>query len=268
MTEEDLIKLAKARGEVFKRDYARNAELLFSVEAQGDLDYMRRLEVSVAKGEEAYNALNIFEEETTAITAAKFLYALNLKDDNSRETAEIILKGDAQACEYLLSLIKQFAGADVILYKKIKNLSGIYKVIDEDGKEGVCKAIILPTTAGYMPLSDKEFLDDVRCEAFRSGGKGGQNVNKVSSCVRATHEPTGIAVVCREERSQLENKRTALERLRSQVEEYNRSRAEDLPKKLKKEIENTLKSGAIRASFNTVTDTADKLCFITSQTLS
>jgi protein subunit release factor B len=72
-----------------------------------------------------------------------------------------------------------------------------------------------------LPESDEDLLRECEAETFRSGGPGGQHVNKVETGVRLRHLPTGVVVTCREERSQYRNKMTCLRKVREEVERLN-----------------------------------------------
>lgn len=81
-----------------------------------------------------------------------------------------------------------------------------------------------------IPADDDALLAECDVWVFRATGPGGQSVNTSDSAVRLRHRPSGITVVCRRERSQLQNKRACLERLRGKLEDQNA--ALDAPKRI------------------------------------
>jgi peptide chain release factor 1 len=108
-------------------------------------------------------------------------------------------------------------------YEALKFETGVHRVqrIPETEKNGrvhtstvtVSVMPIRATTNVTIPASDLEF------ETSRSGGAGGQNVNKVETAVRVIHKPTGIAIRCTIERSQLKNKERALDMLQAKLDQ-------------------------------------------------
>jgi ribosome-associated protein len=80
-----------------------------------------------------------------------------------------------------------------------------------------------------LPESDEELLRECEVETFRSGGPGGQHVNKVETGVRLRHVPSGVTVSCREQRSQHRNKTSCVRRLREKIARLNYTPPTRLP---------------------------------------
>ena len=78
--------------------------------------------------------------------------------------------------------------------------------------------------------------DEIRVDTYRSGGAGGQNVNKVSSAIRITHLATGIVVQCQNERSQLQNKEMAMRILKGKLLELQEREREQQMQEIKGEM--------------------------------
>ena len=105
-----------------------------------------------------------------------------------------------------------FEGADVFM--RLIPLSGAHKVYMQGAKsEELCVAV---TPSETVPKVDER---DLKIDLFHSHGAGGQNINKVETAVRVTHIPTGVVVVCQDERSQLKNKRRALETIEKRLKD-------------------------------------------------
>jgi peptide chain release factor 1 len=135
-------------------------------------------------------------------------------------------------------------------YGLMKYESGVHRV--QRVPETEAQGRVHTSAASVVVLPEVEDVEieinpaDLQIDTYRSGGKGGQNVNKVETAVRITHKPSGVVVACQQERSQFQNRERAMKMLRAKLYEA-------------KMVEQTASVAAQRKSMVKSGDRSDKI---------
>lgn len=141
------------------------------------------------------------------------------------------------------------SGKDV--YSKMKYESGVHRVQRVPETESQGRVHTSTVTVAVLPEAEDVEVsvneNDLKIDTYRSGGAGGQHVNKTESSIRITHLPTGIVVTCQDERSQIKNREKAMKVLKSRLyDHYNSIYQKDYAENRKSQVGTGDRSERIR----------------------
>lgn len=222
-------------------DQSMEPEIAEEIERLKKVLEQKEIELLLSDEYDASNAIITFHAGaggTEAQDWTSMLIRMYLKwaQSHGYEVEEVdMLPGDEAGIKAASYMIKgKYA------YGMLKSEKGVHRLVRISPFDAAKRRHTSFSAVDVMPeITDDVEVDlnmaDVRVDYFRSSGAGGQHINKTSSAVRMTHNPTGIVVSCQTQRSQLQNKETCLRMLRSKLFELEMEKREKLKKNLEGE---------------------------------